>query len=230
MPFRRKFQKRGRKGAMRRRRAGGRFMNRRGFASKYHAPKHFTEVIQLGAVVSPASGSAGQGYNYPIQGTQLQNLANSLIDVYKQYVITGVKLMYLPAYNTYPLVAGVAMIPKLYYAEDKSSFSVPLVAGQMMQQDNLKIFDSSKKWTHFIKNPRPWLTQFLGNSSNETPAIPPAKAIQWLTTDDIAGADTSGLGVQHLHSAMFIEPNNSNVAVTTGVLWARVYYACKEQR
>lgn len=211
------------------RRAGGRFASKSGFRAKFHAAKHFTEVIQLGQLVSPASGSAANGYNLPVQASSLTNFVQ-LADVFKQYCITGIKLMYLPAYNTYPLVAGTAMIPKIFYAEDKASFSPPLIVNQMLQEDNLKIFDSSKKWTHYIKNPRPWIDVHDGLTNNNTPIVPAARFIQWLTTDDLAGDDTRGSIVNHLHSSILVEPNNSNVAVTTGTVWARVYYAMKDQR
>lgn len=219
-------RRRGRKAA----RKGGRFMKRRGYASKFHAPKHFTEVIKIADLVSPASGSAPNGYNAAIRGSDIQNLSQSLVDVFKQFCITGIKLTYLPTYNNYPLVAGTAFIPKIYYAEDKASFTPPVAVSLMLQEDNLKILDSSKKWSHYIKNPRAFINSLEPAAANVTPVAPPARQIQWLTTDDLAGTNTTGMVVPHLHSSILVEPNNSNVGVTTGTLWARVYYACKDQR
>lgn len=205
-------------------------MNRRGFASKFHAPKHFTEMIKLGDIVSPGAGSPANWYNFPITGQMIGNLNASLYEVFKQFCVTGVKLTYLPQYNSYTNITGSTFnIPRIYYAEDKSSFTAVNVA-QMLQQDNLKIFDSSKKWTHYIRNPRPWLAESEGNSgSTYVPATTPARQITWLPTDNEAGAGTTGMVVQHLHSAIVVDPNNGS-AVPVGTLWARVYYACKEQQ
>lgn len=215
-----------------RKRAGGRFKS--GAVSRYqfHAPKHFTEVIRLGDLVSPPSGSIPAGFNFPIEGQLINNLNGAIFDVFRQFAITGIKLMYLPAYNTYPLVAGVAFIPKIFYSEDKSSYVPDNSSGnidRMLQQDNLKILDSSKKWSHYISKPRPWLNQANGGSMTATPVQQPAKQLQWLTTKEEIGVGSSGMTVPHLHSSLVVDANNSGVGITTGTLWARVYYCCKEQ-
>jgi len=203
--------------------------------SLYHAPKHFTETLKLTDIVSPASGSSPGSYNFAIRGVNIINLRTSLTDVFKQFSITAVKLMYIPNYNNYPLVSGVAFIPKIYFAEDKATSvsdtpSGPSAIEAMLQQDNLRILDSSKRWGAYISKPRPDLESYNSNAAaSHTQVMPTVQTTQWLTTrtDD---PDYSGLSVDHLNSLAIVEANNSGVAITTGALWAKVYYACKEQQ
>lgn len=236
MPFkRRQYRRRPRR--MMRRKPGMRY--RRGPSrASLHAPKQFCEVFKLYDLVSPGQGGAAStGYNFAIQGNSLINLRTALTDVFKQFAITAVKLMYIPAYNNYPLVPGTAIAPHIYFAEDKSTSVVdtptgPTGVAAMLQQDNVRILDSSKRWSAFIKNPRPFLESYNSNAAgagSHTPVQPPSRGIQWLTTqtDDLA---YSGLVVDHLNSICVVEQNNSAVNITTGTVWAKVYYACKEQQ
>lgn len=228
---RRQYRRRPRRGV----RKGGRFMNRkmRPTRALYHAPKHFTEVIKVNDIVSPPSGSAPGDIGFSVTGNAISNLRAALYDVFEQFTILAVKFMYIPAYNTYPLIAGQAMIPRLYVAENKNAQTpAALTISDMLQQDNVRILDSSKRWSLYVKNPRPYLEQFnvFSGTGAHTPVAPPAKQIQWLDTTPDTGTGESGLLVEWLSAVGKAEANNSAVAVTTGTLWARVYYAVKEQR
>lgn len=207
-------------------------MNRKMRPSRalYHAPKHFTEVIKIQDVVSPAAGGAPQAVNGALTGNAIQNLRNDLHDVFEQFTVLAVKLFYLPAYNTYPLVAGTAIIPRIYMSENKARPVPPATVANMLQMDNLRILDSSKRWSMYIKRPRAWLEQYNLIQTQHTPVAPPAKQVQWLDTAPDTGAGDSGLLVQWISAIGLVEPNNSAVNITTGTLWARVYYACKEQQ
>lgn len=218
------------------RRPGGRF--RRGAPSRglYHAPHHFTETLKLADLVSKASTGADTGYNFALQGKNIINLYASLNDVFRQFTILGVKLMYIPAYNNYPLVAGTAIIPHIYFAEDKATSppdtpTGPVAVASMLQQDNLRILDASKRWSAYISRPKADLEMWNSDplAASHTQVQPPSKAIQWLTTraDDMT---YSGLSVNWLNSLCVVEKNNSAVDITTGTVWAKVYYACKEQQ
>ena len=184
------------------------------------------KFVKLATIVSPPNTTVvGNGYNLAFTGNVIANLSQSLVDVFKQYAVLGIKLMYLPAYNNYPLVAGTAIIPKIYYAEDKAAFQPDTVAGnvdRMLQQDNLRILDSSKKWTAYISRPRPFTETAINGTTTLTPVAPPSKQVQWFTTDELQGTSGSGMLTNFIHSHFVVEPNNSAVAVTTGTIWARI--------
>lgn len=234
MPFKRRSVRPRRK--LYRRKPGGRFRRGRPSRGLYHAPHHFTEMIKLTDLVSAPSTGADTGYNFAVQGKDIINLYASLSEVFKQFTILGVKLQYIPAYNTYPLVAGTAFIPHIYFAEDKATSVADTPTGpgaiqSMLQQDNTRILDASKRWSAYISRPKADLEMYNSNplAASHTQVQPPSKGIQWLTTrtDDMT---YTGLVCKWLNSLCVVEKNNSAVSITTGTVWAKVYYACKEQQ
>jgi len=218
------------------RKVRGRKPYRKSGLGGYHAPHRFTEMIKLRDIVSPTyTTAANNPYNNSITGSAIENLSGSLLDVFKLYTVTGIKLVYIPAYNTYPLVAGTAFIPRIFFAEDKADISTPsAISGisALMQQDNCKIFDSSKKWTHYISRPRPYykVNNSAYNPAPTTQIMPSSRQLEWCSTSDPFDQENSGLFVEWLNSVMCVQANNSAVDVTTGSLYARVFYSCKEQK
>lgn len=203
------------------------------FGMAVHAPKHFCETIKIRDIVSKASNVA-QGYNNSITASAVNNLNASLSEVFNQFCITGIKLMYLPTFNTYSTVGTSIFIPKIFYAEDKSDNATPTAAAYLMQQDNCKILDSSKKFTTFISFPRPYADSLLGDDVTQPVIVQPAsRGIQWVSfgAQDDPGQDVqNGKLVEWLNSVMLVEGNTGVTDVTVGQLWAKVYYSCKEQR
>jgi len=196
--------------------------------SRLHAPKHFTETIKIRDIVSPANlTTAGQGYNNSITLGALQNYS-PLEDVFKQACITGIKLMFIPKYNNYTAPGGTITIPKIFFAEDKttSGLSPMPTTNDLIQQDNCKIFQSNRMWKHYIKMPRP-LYQVLEPTTGGNPiqVQPQSRAWEWVNTED-----PDAHQVEWLNSVMNVEMNNSNVGVVVGELWAKVFYAFKEQK
>lgn len=203
--------------------------------SSVHAPKTFSEMITIGELVSPQVAlQACNGYNNSISGNAIINLSQSLKDVFKLYTILGIKLMYVPYYNTYTAPGGTIVQPKIFFCEDKADPGTPsTITGitQMFQQDNCKVFQASRMWKHFIRRPRPYYKSLNAAYTGDpgTQIQPESKAIEWCTTSDADGDDGSGLYVEWLNSQMVVEANNGNADVKVGKLYARVYYACKDQ-
>lgn len=217
-----------------------------GVRSKYHAPKSFVETIRVADLVSAPGGSTSTGsvVQTRLAGQSLPNLNSLLSQLYRQFCIRGIKWFYEPTYTEYSAQTGLSMMPKIYTAVDKTQFSTDNLPGnitRIMGQNNSKIFQSNRRWSVYVKLPRPLLTQ--GNAllndpddSNQvvqTLVTPSARATQWLTMqpflpDDESG-ETTGLDVQHASLNVLVGQNNTNVSIGVGVLYAKVYYSVKEQ-
>jgi hypothetical protein len=196
-----------------------------GARARLHAPKHFTETIMYRDVVSLQTSGGPNPYNNSVTLNAINNY-NSLEDVFKQACITGVKLMYIPNYNTYTAPGGTIPIPKIYFAEDKDAVGGPTPTLQtMLQMDNLKIFRGDRAWKHYIKMPRPYYRVQEPTSTDFIQVQPNSRAWEWVSTEDPDAGS-----VEWLNSIMLVDSNISTSDVVIGKLYAKVYYAMKEQK
>lgn len=190
-----------------------------------HAPKKFCETIQLTNLQSIAGVTNGTGYNFSVSGSLLNNLP-VLAGVFSQFAITGVKYMYIPRYNMAYLDAdeGVQM-PQVIIAENKYNTLTPTAETQLLQEDNMRIFSAAKRWSHYVNKPKAWLTQNSeGNIGTQIQAQTGSRFLQWLPLTE------SGQAVDHLGLRAWAQGNNSASTFVMGTLYAKVYYAVKEQQ
>lgn len=200
-----------------------------------HAPKHFTEVVKLEELTSPATGSAPSVYNFYVTGDMIQNLRNDLKNVFRQFCVTGVKIMYLPNANNYfASTGGPVWIPRIFFQEDKVTGQAPEASVNLaLQADNVKILDASKRFTHYISRPRPWADSMKADNVTDPVFIQPeSRAIQWVkigSREPAVQEETNGLLVPWLNSTAVVQANSTASPLTIGTVYARIYYSCKEQ-
>lgn len=203
----------------------------------YHAPKNFVETIKFADIIStpgtdPTTGTSLASLFLP---QELPNLTSILSQLYSQFCIRGIKVMYIPSITEYSLAAGVIQMPKIYFAVDKFREFQDNASGnitRMMGQDNVKIFNPSRRWSAYIRMPRPLLST-TNEYQNDAPVKvqPTSKTVQWLPTTDFSddGQNNSGLAVPHSAFRLITSSNNGSVNYTLGQLWFKVYYSVKEQ-
>lgn len=189
-----------------------------------HAPKKFCETIELTTVTSQAGLGNGLGYNFKVNGAQLNNLP-VLAGVFEQYCITGIKYMYIPRYTVSYLDAdeGVQM-PQFFIAENKLNVTTPLAESALLQEDNLRIFAANKRWSHYVSKPKPWITQSSeGTVADQVQAQTGSRYVTWLPLTE------AGQGIDHIALRAWMQGNNTGSNFTMGTVYAKVYYALKEQ-
>lgn len=228
--FKRKTNRRGR---------GRRGKARIGINPSYHAPKNFCETIIFKTVTSaPSSGGGGGSTTDLALNPQNLSLLNTYLkQFYRQYCIRGIKISYKPAYNNYPLQAGVAIAPRVYFAEDKTALVTDNDAiniSKLLLQDNVKEFNAYRPWSRYIKFPKPYLTQntmYTSGTSQQVAVQTPANKPIWLSLQKMSTVDEeqTGLEVPHLVGRLVTDDNNSAVTITLGTLYYKVYYSVKEQ-
>lgn len=212
---------------------------RSGINTSYTAPKNFVETIRFKDVTSAAGSNpeSGTAIDLSFRPNQLPILNGALTGIYRQFCIRGVKITYQPAYNTYPLVAGVAYSPRVYFAEDKTA-AIPdqsaINLNALLTQDNARTFNPYRSWSTYIKMPKPLLlsTTDAGGDGVPDPTIVqmPSNLPLWLTLQTQSALnDNPGIDVPHLVGRLVAEDNNSAVTITLGRLFYKVYYSVKEQ-
>lgn len=188
-----------------------------------HAPKKFVETLNL-TDIQTLGGGVGSGYNLKLSLSQLTN-PGPLASVFEQYCITGIKYVYIPRYNVAYLDAdeGVQM-PQVMFCENKIDTTVPASEIGILQEDNVKIVSASKRWSLYVNKPKPWITQSSeGNVGTQVLAQSGARFISWLPMTE------SGQAIDHLALRLWVQGNNSASNFTVGTIYAKVYYALKEQ-
>lgn len=204
----------------------------------YHAPKNFVETIRFKELISMpgVDPTTGTGVDTTIDGSSLPLLGGALRGAYRQFCIRGIKWFYIPAYTDYAAQTGIAIQPKIYFAEDKMS-KLPDTDSQnidrIMTQDNVKVFSANKRWSRYVRMPRPELYETGGPSALFATLVQPnSNKVQWLTLQDTVAndEDNSGLSVPHMSCRLVVSSNNGLVNITIGTLWAKVYYSVKEQQ
>lgn len=194
-----------------------------------HAPKKFTSTWSL-PIDSFGAGTHVDGYNRQLLSVKLSDLPifPTLFSIYGQFAITSVKLTYVPEYNSSTGGAGNS-VPTIAFAEDKDT-DVAQTYTVLKGQDNMKTFSSARKWSVFIKKPRPALYQ-QDSGGAQVKTITPAKQIHWLSPKRVAVDPASDL--THLYGQMCVEDVKGvapTQSLTIGTLYFKVYIACKEQR
>lgn len=187
------------------------------------APKKFVETINLTDIQTLAAG-VGAGYNLKVYLGQVSN-STPLSSVFDQYAITGIKYMYIPRYNVSYLDAdeGVQM-PQIFLAENKYSTTSPTTETELLQENNNRVFAASKRWSLYVSKPKAWLEQVDTQNTTTIQAQTGARFLQWLPmTED-------GLTVDHLAARLWVQGNNSASNFTVGTIYAKIYYALKEQK
>ena len=136
--------------------------NRQGINRSYTAPKNFCETIMFKAVTSSPSTAPTAGNNVDLRfyPNNLPILNTHLTDIYRQFCIRGIKIMYRPYYNNYTQITGTIQAPRMYFSTDKTAFlqdgtSVNIQA--LLTQDNVKVLSPFKSFTHYVKFPKPLL-------------------------------------------------------------------------
>lgn len=187
------------------------------------APKKFVETLNLTDVTSLAS-AVGQGYNLKLYLAQLTNPA-ALSNVFDQYAITGVKYMYIPRYTVSYLDADEgAQMPQIFIAENKFDTTSPTGESALLQENNLRIFAANKRWSLYVNKPKAYLSQSDPANATQIQAQTGSRFLQWLPmTED-------GQTVDHLTSRLWIQGNNTASNFVMGTIYAKVYYALKEQK
>lgn len=215
-----------RKPTMRRRRI---YKPRYNKSQSVHAPKKFVSTWSV-PVDSFGTGTHADDYNRLRLDVRLSDapIFPSLFAMYGQFAITGVKLTYVPEYNSSTGTAGNT-VPNIAFAEDKDTEQAQTFTA-LRAQDNLKEFSSGRKWSVFIKKPRPLLfQQNLGGQAIKT--ITPSKGLHWLSPRAVAEDPSADL--VHLMAQMCVQDIKgiAPLAVTTvGRLYYKMYIAVKEQR
>lgn len=216
--------------------------SRQGINSSYTAPKNFTETILMQDIVSQPGLSVGNGtaYDMSIIPQNLPNLNGILASMYRQYCVRGVKIMYVPTFNNYPATSGVAFAPRVYWAEDKTA-AVPdtsiIDVTRLLTQDNVKAFSAFRTWSTYVRLPKPLLLTNAENDVggaliNTVPFQLPSNKPFWLPLQKQTLLDQeidSGLSIPHMTGRLSVDGNNSNVAITVGRIYMKVYYSLKEQ-
>lgn len=191
---------------------------------RLHAPKKFCETIELTNITSQAGLANGLGYNFKLSLNQLNN-PGPLASVFEQYCITGIKYMYIPRYTVAYLDAdeGVQM-PQFFLAENKINVTTPLAESALLQEDNLKIFAANKRWSKYVSKPKAWLTQSSeGVVGTQINAQTGSRFLQWLPMTE------EGQAIDHLALRGWMQGNNTASNFVMGTVYAKVYYALKEQ-
>lgn len=190
---------------------------------RIHAPKKFCETVNLVTLQSIPGVATGTGYNFKANLNLCTN-PTSLTNVFEQYCITGIKFMYVPRYQVSYLDAdeGVQM-PQIFIAENKINPTVPTTEGDLLQEDNLKIFPANRRWSKYVSKPKPYLTQEGQPPNTEIFAQTGSRFITWLPMTE------NGKGVDHLALRAWIGGNNSASTFNLGTVYAKVYYSLKEQ-
>lgn len=236
MVYSSRYRGRGRRG----RRGGKRSSKYRsrgglGINRSYTVPKNFVEQIKYATVVStpgtdPASGNA---VDLSFKPNIIPNLNGVLSSMYRQFCIRGVKLIYQPAYSQYALQTGVAIMPKIYFAEDKTAFETDVGSGnvdRIMTQDNVRVFKPNQKWSHYVKFPKPFLLQETAVAGEQIAAQLPMNRPMWLSLKNFTPeSDVTGLEVEHNIGRLVSDSNNGLVNITLGTLYYKIYYSVKEQ-
>lgn len=213
-----------------RRRTYGRRRYVRSSARALHAPKRFTSTYSQ-AVVSYGSGAHADSFDRNRLATSLRDcpIFPNLFTLYGQFAITGVKVTYVPDYNSSTGSAGNS-IPNIAFAEDKNS-DTALTYTALEHQDNVKLYSSARRWSRYIKNPRPLLYQ-QDTAGTKLKTITPGRQIHWLSPASIAATDPAA-SLVHLFGQMCVEDIKGIAAaetLTVGTLYYKVYLVCKEQR
>lgn len=220
MPATRKYTSRRRKPAYRKRRLPMRRYPRQ----NPYMPKKFTETCYLQDIISPVSTASPNGY---VLNVKLNDLINptALASVYQQYAITGVKLTYIPKYNTSRIDADEGIeIPTMFYAENKINNSVPATAVELMQEDNVKLLRPYSRFSTYIAKPKPILNQI--DAQNSTTQVTVQTGTKWLTWLPMT---EFGANISHQAARIVVPANNSGSAFTLGTWYAKIYYLMKEQ-
>lgn len=224
-----------------RRPRGGRAKARQGINRSYTAPKNFCETIMFKSVVSSPSAGPSQGNNVDLRlyPTSLPILNTHLTEVYRQFCIRGIKIMYRPFYNNYTQITGTIQAPRMYFATDKTAFlqdntSVNIQA--LLTQDNVKILSPFKSFTHYVRFPKPLLLQGTdpaggGTTIESTIVQTPSNRPLWLTLNPQQGSTSEAVGteVPHLVGRLVVDGNSGAVTISLGELYYKVYYSVKEQ-
>lgn len=232
-------KKRGAKGGKRRQYRKKGAKGGSGINTSYTAPKNFVETIRFKDVVSAAGSdpNSGTAVDLSFRPNALPILNGALTGIYRQFCIRGVKISYQPAYNTYPLVGGVAISPRVYFAEDKTA-AIPdgssINLNALLTQDNARTFNPYRAWSTYIKMPKPLLLSSTNANGDSTPDLVatqmPSNRPLWLSLQTQTSlSDSFGTDIPHLVGRMVAEDNNSAVTITLGRLFYKVYYSVKEQ-
>lgn len=194
-----------------------------------HAPKQFTCTWSL-PIDSFGAGTHVDGYNRQLLSVRLSDLPifPTLFGLYGQFAITSIKLNYVPEYNVSTGTAANS-VPNIVFAEDKDT-DVAQTYTVLKGQDNVRTLSSARKWSAFIKKPRPALYQ--QNAAGErVKVIQRGKEIHWLSPKAVAADPASDL--VHLYGQMCVQDIKGIAPLanaTVGTLYFKVYIACKEQR
>lgn len=230
------------KGRGRGRRGGKRgSKNRQGINRSYTAPKNFCETIMFKSVTSSPSTSPTAGNNVDLRfyPNNLPILNGWLSNIYRQFCIRGIKIMYRPFYNNYTQITGTIQAPRMYFSTDKTAFiqdntSVNIQA--LLTQDNVKILNPFKSFTHYVKFPKPMLLQGTdpaggGTTVDSTVVQTPTNKPLWLTLNPQQGGATEAIGLEvpHLVGRWVVDGNSGSVTISLGEIYYKVYYSVKEQ-
>ena len=215
---------------------------RQGINASYTAPKGFTETIKFKDIISlpGSSGPGGTAFDMSLTANTLPLLNGNLSQIYRQYQIRGIKITYQPSFNNYPQTAGVAQAPKMYFAEDKTAVVPDLSSVNteaLLQQDNVRVLSPFRKWTEYVKFPKP-LLQMSTNETGTSGSIPEEVTVQlpsnrpmWLSLQNQTenALEVPGLALPHLIGRLVTDDNNSAVAITLGKLYYKVYYPSRSR-
>ena len=194
-----------------------------------HAPKTFCSTWSL-PVDSFGAGTHVDGYNRQRLDIKLSDIPifPTLFGLYGQFAITSVKLTYVPEYNVSTGTAANS-VPNIAFAEDKDTEAAQTYT-VLKGQDNMRTFSSARKWSVFIKKPRPLLyQQNLAGAAVKT--IVRSKDIHWLSPKAVAADPAADLA--HLYGQMCVQDIKGIAPLanaTVGTLYFKVYLAVKEQR
>jgi len=196
---------------------------------RLHAPKTFCSTWSL-PIDSFGAGTHVDGYNRQLLTVKLSDLPifPTLFSLYGQFAITSVKLTYIPEYNVSTGTAANS-VPTMAFAEDKDT-DVAQTWTVLKGQDNLKTFSSARKWSVFIKKPRPALYQ-QDAAGAQVKTIIKSKDIHWLSPKRVAADPAADL--THLYGQLAVEDIKGIAPLANavvGTMYFKVYLAVKEQR
>lgn len=202
---------------------GVRLIRRRIYGGQVH---RFIEKTQLPSIGVSAGSSAPGVITYKLN--DLTNAASfkSLFDLYK---LTGVKLTFIPLFNTSQTsdlntLSQAGTLPMLYVAPNRDPYvPAPTSVADILNDDGCKIIRLTKPVSMYIKSPKPNL---LTDSGAAIPLQTNVSTQFWLTTGG-NGQVVDQSSVPH-HGHRFFLTNNATSEVVIQV-YAKYYFAMKEQ-
>lgn len=198
------------------------FKSRARRTARIHAPKTFVSSFKYQDVDADPYGTHIDDFQKNQLSVNLNQVPifPQLSALYRQFAITSVKFEYRPVSTV--ALAGLPA-SQIVVAENKDADQA-LPVKNVLSEDNVRKYTSTRTWKLFVKKPRPALYQqdSLGNAIK---VISNAKQVHWLSTDQSAD-----MNLEHLCGQMCVQDITGATGSTRqGELWCKIYIAAKEQ-